>query len=321
MNRELAEIINAASLNDIKSSDFLILSGSPEERCLGSISKIKKNFKSDNVFILKYSHSSTKREKNLEKMRAMIHKHQVGPITEFEIDEETPLPIISDVVENLINAIKSNPDAQIIFDITTLIKWHLLMFLRALDVNGLIDNCMFIYTEPKDYLTDLFQPLSFGLRELFPVPLFSGNYEFSNDCLLAILLGYEGDRAMALLDNIDPSECVLFIPKPAYYPEWEGRTEEMNKEIINIVGTDSIYYIDSRNPSTVAGQIDNVIAGKYGGYNCLLSPMGTKPQTVGLYLYWASHRKNNSIIYSAPLRHNDLFYSEGIGRTWILPVT
>lgn len=55
-------------------------------------------------------------------------------------------------------------------------------------------------------------------------------------------------------------------------------------------------------------------------YSHNIHPMGTKHQAFGLYLYWTTKPTTTSLIYSAPLRHNDLFYSKGIGRTWVLPI-
>jgi len=309
---ELKEIQKISTVNN-ESDDIFICAGSPEERCLGSIRKLENSYKAKNIFVLKYSHKNEQRETHLNEMRGILKR--VGPIKEFLIDEEAPIPIINEIIEG-INAHK-NPKVTI--DITTLIKWHLLILLKALDLRGLLDKCRFIYTEPEEYITELFQPLSFGIKEIFPIPLFSGNFEFAKDCLLVIMLGYEGDRAMGLLENIDPTECLLLVPKPAYHPEWEGRTEEMNKEIINIVGKSNIEYIDSRNPVLVAEVLKSILSKRCSKYNCLISPMGTKPQTFGLYLYLAMKPTNSNLIYSAPLRHNDLFYSKGIGRTWLLP--
>lgn len=169
-------------------------------------------------------------------------------------------------------------------------------------------------------MIDLFQPLSFGIRQIFPIPTYSGNYDFSKDSLLILLLGYEGSRALALFDDMDPAECLLLIPKPAYNKEWEGRTEEMNKGIINIVGRSKIEYIHSRNPVKVAQQVYKILSKpKYSRYNHIISPLGTKPQTLGLYLYLSTNPLNTVLIYGAPLRHNELFYSRGIGRSWVLP--
>ncbi len=321
MNKEVIEATSIRTIKDNKNDDIFICAGSPEIRCLGAVKKLDKDYRAENIFILKYSHYNEKRENHLKEMRAILKERKVGRIDEFLIDEESPLLILNDVVQKIEKYIVKSTHPGITIDISTLIKWHLLILLKALDVKGLLNKCRFLYTEPKDYLTDLFQPLSFGLKQIFPIPLFSGNYDFSKDSLLIIMLGYEGDRAMALLENIDPAECLLLVPKPAYHPEWEGRTEKMNKEIINIVGESNIRYIDSRNPMLVSQQLNNILTDKYSSYNCIISPMGTKPQTVGLYLFSSKYKDDISLIYTSPLRHNDPFYSEGIGETWIMTFT
>ena len=297
--------------------DIFISSGSPEIRCLGTLKKLDKNYKANQVLILKYSHKNEKREENLREMQDILNK--VGPIEELLIDEESTMPMMNEIIQKIEKQIRGSESPGITIDVSTLIKWHILILLNMLDKKGLFHRCRFLYTEPKEYIIDLFQPLSFGIKQIFSIPLFSGNYDFAKDCLLAIILGYEGNRAMALLENIDPTECLLLIPKPAYHPEWEGRSEEMNKEIINIVGDSNIKYIDSKNPALVAKQLKTILSESCSKYNCLISPMGTKPQTFGLYLYWSTNPADTSLIYNAPLRHNDLFYSEGIGKTWILP--
>lgn len=300
-----------------KADDIFVCSGSPEERCLGTIRKLSHNYRAKNVFILIYSdHESKKREKHLKEIRGRLKP--VGEIKEYYIDEDKPILKLNMIVEDIARkSIKS----QITIDMSTIIKWHLLFFLKALEIKGLLKRVRFLYTEPEEYITELFQPLSFGIREIFPIPTFYGKYDFSKESLLVLLLGYEGDRAVALLEDVDPEDCILLIPRPPYHPEWEGRTEEMNKEIINMVGKSKIKYIDSRNPIKVASQIKDILSNsRYSKFNHIISPLGTKPQTLGLYFYISSTPQNTILIYGAPLRHNELFYSKGIGRSWILPV-
>lgn len=314
------EIKNIGSIVNEEPDDIFICTGSPEERCLGSIKKLENNYKINKLFILKYSHINETREKHINEMNRILN--EIGVIKEeILIDEEAPIPMINEIIEKMKKYTKDIKNPKITIDISTFIKWHLLVFLNALDLTGIFNKCRFLYTEPKEYIIDLFQPLSFGIKEIFPVPLYCGNIDFAKDCLLVIFLGYEGDRAMALLENIDPTECLLLVPKPAYHPEWEGRTEEMNKEIINTVGESNIKYIDARNPIVTAKVLQEILSErKYSDYNILIAPLGTKPQALGLYLYWSNNSSKTTLIYNTPLRHNNLFYSEGIGRTWVLPV-
>jgi hypothetical protein len=299
--------------------DVFICCGSPEERCKGTARKLAPNYKAKEVLLLRYTnHESRKREDNIKEMKDRLKT--VGKIVEFVIDEDKPIPVIRDIVQEIMDHIGTPEKSRVTIDFSTIIKWHLLILLKALDLNGIRGNARFLYTEPEDYMTDLFQPLSFGIRNIFPIPTYSGNFDFSKGSLLVLILGYEGDRALSLLEEMDPTKCLLLVAKPAYHPEWEGRTEEMNEEIINTVGKARIRYVDSRNPVLVSEQLKELLSNRTNAeYNHIISPLGTKPQTLGLYLYLSTDPPSTVVIYGSPSRHNELFYSKGIGRSWVIP--
>jgi len=322
MSYNLPEPIQLERIDTIKKNkpdNFFITSGSPEERCKGSILKLSSNYNVDNIFLLRYTnHESIEREKNIEDMKEVLIKF--GQTKELLIDEKNPIPRISDIIKLIKEYSNKNSEPRISIDISTFIKWHLLILLKALEKNKLSKNIRFLYTEPEDYVTDLFQPLSFGIRRIFAIPTYSGKYDFSKDSLLVLMLGYEGDRALALLEDTDPNDCLLLIGKPAFHKEWEGRAEKMNTGIINTVGKSKIKYIDSRNSLLIYHQLQKLLTNsKYSKFNQIISPLGTKPQILGLYLYLLTDPQNTIITYGSPLRHNDPFYSYGIGRVWQLP--
>jgi hypothetical protein len=299
--------------------DIFICCASPEERCKGVVQKLATNYHSKVVLFLRYAnHKSEKREKNIQEMKDRLKS--VGETQEIVIDEDKPIPMLKEIIQDIVNHTENNEKPRIAIDISTIIKWHLLILLKGLDLTKKGGTLRFFYTEPEDYITDLFQPLSFGIHSIFPIPTYSGNFDFSKNSLLVLILGYEGDRALALYEEMDPTDCLLLIAKPSYHEEWEGRAEKMNKEIINTVGNSKIGYIDSRNPIKVSSQLHELLSNQtYKQYNHIISPLGTKPQTLGLHLYLSSNPLNTVIIYGSPARHNELFYSKGIGRTWVLP--
>jgi hypothetical protein len=320
--RDLREPIKLEAIKTWREGEpdnLFICFGSPEERCKGATIRLHPSYKAEHIFLLRYSnHESEKREKNIRYMKNKLKN--VGKVEEIFVDENKPLPVIREIVEKIEKLVRHATSPKITVDISTPIKWHLLIFLKFLDIRNLLSNVRFLYTEPEDYITSLFQSLSFGIKEIFPIPTFYGDYDFSKEDLLVLILGYEGSRAMALYEEVDPAECLLLVADPPYHEEWKGRTEEMNKEIINIVGASKIRYVDSRNPLKVSFQLREILLNSdYKDYNHIISPLGTKPQTLGLYSYLSSNPSNTILIYGAPLRHNELFYSSGIGRTWELP--
>lgn len=298
--------------------DALICCASPEDRCIGIANRLSSDYRANSIFLIRYTnHESSKRKENIEKMKNRLSLF--GTIKDVPIDEDKPIPVIVELLEKIHNSTNGNKP-RISIDISTIIKWHLLMLLKSFDSMKDRQVLRLLYTEPEDYVTDLFQPLSFGIKDIFPIPNYSGNFDFSRDSLLVLMLGYEGDRALALFEEMDPTDCLLLVAKPAYHEEWEGRTEIMNKEIISSVGASRIRYIDSRNPFLVSAQIRELLCGSnFKQYNHIISPLGTKPQTIGLHLYLSSNPANTVLLYGSPARHNELFYSKGIGRSWILP--
>jgi hypothetical protein len=315
---EPIECKKITTIEDEAPDDILICCGSPEERCKGVIERLSPSYRSKLIFFLRYTnHKSEKRENNIQEMKKRLKA--VGEIRDKPMDENKPIPILREVVEEIAKYTQNNDKPKITIDISTIIKWHLLILLKGLNSTKKNGTLRFLYTEPEDYITDLFQPLSFGIHSIFPIPVYSGIFDFSKNSLLVLMLGYEGDRAMALYEAMDPTECLLLIAKPSYHEEWEGRAEEMNREIINTVGASKIRYIHSRDPLAVSLQLHELLSDKkYSEYNHIISPLGTKPQALGLYMYLSTNPSNTVLIYGSPARSNELFYSKGIGRSWVL---
>ena len=55
-----------------------------------------------------------------------------------------------------------------------------------------------------------------------------------------------------------------------------------------------------------------------GDFARIVSPLGTKPQTLGVYNYVRKAEDPPAIVYASPQRHNHAFYSRGFGKTWVL---
>jgi hypothetical protein len=273
-------------------------------------------------YVFVYDHPDERRDEHLRAMREVLSSS--GPSEEISASELDPIPAIRLLRERLCSLDLKPGQHTATVDITTFTKRHLLLLLRMLDDVGLWPHLRLLYTEPRDYVTDLYSPMSSGLREISPVPGFGGQEFPSKPLLLVVFLGYEGDRALALFENLDPNEAILVVPKPAYHPEWEGRTEDLNAALISLLGARKVVYADSRDPLRVATALSSLLQDpEYAAdkFNRYVSPLGTKPQVVGLYLYWREHRGEMSVIYAQPLRHNRRFYSHGVGSTWILPIT
>jgi hypothetical protein len=275
----------------------------------------------DTIFLFYYDSPNAEREKNMAKMKEMLGKK--GQIIEVPTEEYNPTPAINSFYNLVKEKLrKSGGDVILNLDITTFTKIHLMLILKTIDDLEIWENLRIFYTEPRDYNVDLYLPMSKGLSEIARIDNFVSSSSPTLSKLLVVFLGYEGDRAKAIYENEEPNDIVLVIPKPAYHKEWEDRTENMNQMLIRMVGEEKIRFAHSLNPLLVSLTLKKLLSDfPFEKWRWSVVPLGTKPQSVGLYMFWRENKDLFSIIYAPPLKHNYDFYSKGIGKTWLLKDT
>ena len=299
--------------------DVLLCCASYEERCTGVL-RILEGYTCHQSFVFVYDEPDTRRDGHLDEMKRRLSC--CGKTTVISTSKEDPFSSFAELNRRL-KELNPDPDHCIItVDITTFTKKHLLMLLRNLDMLGFWDSIRLFYSEPGDYLANDDSPSSFGLRQICALPGFVHTQPLNKPILLIIFLGYESDRAWALFDNLDPNETVLIVPKPAYRDNWEGRTERFNKNLINLLGKQRVRFAHSIDSLQVAASLNSVFSGD-GDYSledwdCYIAPLGTKPQTVGLYLFWRTRMGGFSIIYAQPSSSHLNLDTEGVGQVWLL---
>ena len=211
-------------------------------------------------------------------------------------------------------------DSSIVLDISVFTKRHLLMMLRWLDDEGLWDRLTIVYSEPEDYNVAQYIPLSFGLTSFHQIPGFSACPDLSRPVHLVLFLGYEGDRALAVYERVEPMQATLVVPHPPYNPSWIGRTEKFNADLLALVGEGRIEKVDPIDPTATAKALVQIFGDGHerGEHAKIVCPLGTKPQTLGIYSYMRECTDPPAVVYASPLRHNHEFYSHGVGKTWVL---
>jgi hypothetical protein len=115
-------------------------------------------------------------------------------------------------------------------------------------------------------------------------------------------------------------QTTLVIPHPPYKPSWAGRTESFNADLLAIIGEGLTEKVDSIDPDGVRQALVKIFGdeSKRGQHAKIVCPLGTKPQTLGIYSYVRTCSDPPAIVYASPLRHNHEFFSHGFGSTWVL---
>lgn len=296
---------------------LLVTCSSHEDRCKGLLDRAE-GWAPGEVVLFHYDDDNPVREENHRFMESAIRR--IGArLTVLPFTEADAVISLRDNMENLGRAMERCAGGAVVIDISVFTKRHLLLMLRWLDDRGLWDGLHVVYSEPDDYLVSEHVPLSFGLKSLQQAPGFSACSDLSRPVHLMVFLGYEGDRALAVHEQIQPMKTTVAVPHPPYRAEWAGRTERFNRDLLTLVGERAVRKVDARDPAAASAALANLF-GRSGrsDFAKIVCPLGTKPQTLGIYDYVRGADDPPAIVYAGPLRHNHVFYSTGIGPTWLL---
>lgn len=315
---DVTEYKNITHVENISSIDnILITSTSYEDRCLGFPELLSEEYIFQICYLINYDTINKKRDANRNEIIKIFEGR--GNLEQITTNDSDPTNAMSIIYANLKEMMVDDKDFTVDLDISTLNKKNLFMILKYIDDLGLWNKLRIFYTEPKEYITDLYLPMSSGLRDIRNLKGYISKHSTALKKLLIIFLGYEGDRSLSIFENEDPDEVILVAANPPYRKEWVNKTETMNKILIRSVGRKKVIDMDSKNPFDVLNKLTKLLETyPISEWRWSIVPIGTKPQTLGIYYFWRSNPYICSIIYASPLRHNHRFYSTGVGKTWLL---
>ena len=300
--------------------DFFILAASWEQRCLGAAQRFGQ-YKCTTVAMIEYDGVNVQREENIKTLTPLLEK--VGQLEPIMAEHDVPILNVRKIV-SMIQSQTHGRMPRLTIDISTFTRKHLLQLIQGLDMASLLGNCQFLYTEPQDYPTEDNEPISHGISSVEAVPTLTGVNYASQDTVLVLFLGYEGRRALALYEHLEPNITIAIIPRPPYHPQWIGRTEAQNKFLLSSIPRENVYYTHSLNPTDTETFLTNLVKGERlnaATYNFMIAPMGTKAQTLGIYRFWRKNSQLATIMYASPVGYKEKKHPYAPGRTWLVDHT
>jgi len=277
------------------------------------------NWRPRHAVIFHYDDENPKREALHAEILATL-KAAHTPTQELAFTEWSAVESLRENMKRLGEILGRHGRNPIVLDISVFTRRHLLMLLRWLDDSGYWDQLAVVYTEPEDYDVSEFIPLSFGLQSLEQIPGFPACPDLSRPVHLVLFLGFEGDRALAVYEHVEPMQTTLFLTDPPYNPDWRGRAEDLNKDLLTLVKHDDLVRVDGIDPERSTIALTKVFGDKHNRseFAKIVCSIGTKPQSFGIYCYVRDCDDPPAVVYASPLRHNHMFFSHGIGKSWIL---
>ena len=186
-----------------KHYDVFLTSASYEKRCLSIMDAV------NNVIDFNYKFVSLSiPHKDLMKENLEIFKRNKFVI--IEINNAEQVKTATNFIEHIGQVLNENPKATFLVDITTFTKQTLLILLRILRESLYESNqIQFLYTPAEEYSIGLEYAdkwLSRGVIKVNSILGFAGIIKPSNLYHLVILMGYEVERAAALINAYEPSK-------------------------------------------------------------------------------------------------------------------
>jgi hypothetical protein len=315
-----AEVAAFQTVDPEADDDALILAASWEERCL-ALPQRSASYRCQTVYLTVYEGQNDLREKHIRELEPLLKRF--GTLEYLPATRQDPLPSVRRVIERLQTLVPSRRP-KISIEISTFTRKHLLLLLNGLDHAGLLGNCQLYYTEPLDYQTHEDEAAATGISAIETIQTLSGSNRPSKNSLLVMFLGFEGRRALALWEHLEPHSTIAVIPDPPYHLDWRGRTELQNRYLLSCIPAANVYYSDALRPADSEKLLDRLIAEpKFTPeiYDYWIAPLGTRPQLIGAYRFWRKRVGLANVVYAAPVRYRPEYRTIAAGRSWLIENT
>jgi len=314
------EIERLTRLNEYGPDDLFFCCASFEGRCLSSVSKMGIDYRTNYaiIFVIEEQLYKKEVESNKFRLQSEIGKRTSKGIFVISCQKENPTDGINQLKAIWNQCKPRNPEEPFItIDISGFTKIYLLEILYHLVIELNLGIPRVLHTV-QTYLPS---KLTRGVEQITTIPNFFGSISWEKETVLALLLGFEPERSLAVWKHFNPAKTVALITNPPRYDnlDYVRYARENNAHLLS---QPSIQVIDvpADNPYAVRKVLETIYMENRESYNMVIGPFGTKSQTVGVFLFCLEHPKAQ-VIYSFPVTYTRSYLRRKPGPTLQLPLT
>jgi hypothetical protein len=162
--------------------------------------------------------------------------------------------------------------------------------------------------------------LTKGVTQITTVPGFFGNISLDKETVLVPFLGFEPERPLAVWKHFNPAKTIALITNPPRYgdPNYLKYAKENNAYLLSQPSVE-VRNVPADHPYVVKTVLEAIYSEIRGSFNMVISPFGTKPQTVGMFLFCLEHPRAQ-VVYSFPVKYTMSYLRRKPGPTLLLPL-
>jgi len=315
---EPVEVDSLIRLNEYGPDDIFICCASFENRCLAAANKMGTNFRVrfSVIFVIDEPRHQTLVDTNLYKLQNLLSRRTAEGVFVIRCLRDDPVDGMNQLKGIWSRCHPKDKDEPFVnVDISGFTKIYLLGLMHYLVAELNLGFPRILHT------TQTYAPsrLTQGVEQIATVANFFGSISLEKETILVLFLGFEPERSLAVWKHFNPTRTIALVTTP----------RENNAEYLKYAEKNNVYLLSqpsvevrntpADNPYGVRTVLEAIQDETKGSYNMVVGPFGTKPQTVGVFLFWLEHPKAQ-IVYSFPVEYTKSYLKRKTGPTYILPL-
>jgi hypothetical protein len=268
------------------------------------------------IFVIEEPHWQQLIDTNLYRLQALLSKRTSEGVFVIRCQRDDPIDAI-----NQLKGIwercrpKDTEEPHITLDVSSLTKVYLLSLLHYLVAELNLGLPRILYT------TQTYAPtkLTSGVEQIATVANFFGNISVEKETVLVLFLGFEPERSVSVWKQYRPAKTIALITTPRGGKVDYLHYAEKNNSLLLSQPNVEVRNVSADNPYLVRSVLESIYEEVKGTYNMVIGPFGTKPQTVGVFLFWFEHPRVQ-LVYSFPAEYSKSYLKRKAGPTMVLPL-
>ncbi len=316
---EPIQIERLTRLNEFGLDDLFICCASFEDRCLSSASIMGIDYRTNFaiIFVIEEALYKKQVDNNLFRLKSELGKRTSKGTFVISCQKGNPLDGITQLKNIWRRCQPRNPEEPFItIDISGFTKIYLLQLLHYLVIELNLGIPRILHTTQTYLPTKLTQ----GVDQITTIPNFFGSISWEKQTVLVLLLGFEPERSLAVWKHFNPAKTIALITSPPRFGnlDYLRYAHENNAYLLSQPSVE-ITNVPSDNPYAVKDVLETIYNDTRGSFNMVIGPFGTKPQTVGVFLFCLEHPKVQ-VVYSFPVKYTRSYLQRKPGPVLLLPL-
>ena len=277
--------------------DYLIVAAGSDDRGLDVFRHYaRSDGKTSCAILLEFRERTSTLTKSEREAQRSKFDAETLPVVRIEGTLEEPSTFIAELTSA---GIKSGQAYKVGVDMTLFTRPFLFWLLKYLNRTLPAPEIFVYYTEPESYryaegTFDTYQA-TVGPLEVREIPGFPGTPRSSGASSLTVLLGFDGQLATAINEDIAPRETIVVNGFPSYFQKYKDISLVNNERLVSGA---RLFYAPADNPFETYNMLDH-IRSHAPDSSMTLAPLGTKPMALGACMF-AIDNDDVRVVYPRP---------------------